>query len=37
LLNYFFCQDFPGINMENQITVTSLFFERKTDKYNWVF
>jgi len=37
LLNYFFCRDFPGINMDNQTTVTSLFFERKTDKYKWVF
>ena len=35
LLDSFFCRDFPGINMENQTTVTSLFFERKTDKYNW--
>ena len=33
LLDYFFCRDFPGINMENQITVTSLFFERKTEAY----
>ena len=37
LLNYFFCKDFPGINMINQITVTSLFFERKTEKYKWLF
>ena len=31
----FFCRDFPGINIENEITVTSLFFERKTEKYNY--
>ena len=34
LLDNFFCRDFPGINMENETTVTSLFFERKTEKYN---
>ena len=33
LLDYFFCRDFPGTNMENQITVTSLFFEKISDKY----
>ena len=35
LLDHFFCREFPGTNMYKQITVTSLFFERKTDKYNW--
>jgi len=33
LFDHFFCRDFPGTNIEKQITVTSLFFERKTDKY----
>ena len=37
LLNCFFCQDFPGTNLNNNITVTSLFFERKTEKYNLGF
>jgi len=37
LFDYFFCRDFPGINKHNQTTVTSLFFERKTEKYKWVF
>lgn len=37
LLDHFFCRDFPDINMANQTTVTSLFFERKTDKYKLVF
>ena len=35
LLERFFCRDFPGINHQDETTVTSLFFERKTDKYNW--
>ena len=33
LRDEFFCRDFPGTNMENQITVTSLFFEKISDKY----
>ena len=33
LQNNFFCRDFPGTNCEKQATVTSLFFERKTEKY----
>ena len=33
LLEHFFCRDFPGTNMARCITVTSLFFERKTEKY----
>ena len=33
LRDEFFCRDFPGTNMENQITVTSLFFEKITEKY----
>ena len=45
LQKYFFCQDFPGINISNQTTVTSLFFERKinydyesnTEKHTWLF
>ena len=32
----FFCQDFPGTNIDKQITVTSLFFERKTEKYSYI-
>ena len=32
----FFCRDFPGTNIEKQITVTSLFFERKTEKYDHI-
>ena len=32
----FFCQDFPGTNINKQITVTSLFFERKTEKYDHI-
>ena len=35
LLDHFFWREFPGTNRYKQITVTSLFFERKTDKYNW--
>ena len=37
LLDTFFCRDFPGVNVDNRPTVTSLFFEKKTDKYNWGF
>ena len=33
LLDHFFCRDFPGINNQDETTVTSLFFERKTEKY----
>ena len=33
LLKHFFCLDFPGINITKQTTVTSLFFERKAEKY----
>ena len=32
----FFCRDFPGTNIDKQITVTSLFFERKTEKYDHI-
>ena len=32
----FFCRDFPGTNIDKQITVTSLFFERKTEKYDYI-
>jgi hypothetical protein len=33
MYNNFFCRDFPGINKNNEITVTSLFFEEKDRKY----
>jgi hypothetical protein len=33
LSTHFFVKDFPGINKYNQITVTSLFEERKEKKY----
>jgi len=33
LQNNFFCRDFPDTNYQKEITVTSLFFERKTEKY----
>tara|TARA_B100000809_G_scaffold59892_1_gene56417 strand:+ start:156 stop:698 length:543 start_codon:yes stop_codon:yes gene_type:complete len=32
----FFCRDFPGTNIDKQINVTSLFFERKTEKYDYI-
>jgi len=34
LLDTFFCRDFPGVNVAGENTVTSLFFERKTEKYS---
>ena len=33
LRDEFFCRDFPGTNRENDITVTSLFFKKISDKY----
>lgn len=33
LISNFFCLDFPGINKENELTVTSLFFEKKRKEY----
>ncbi len=33
LIQNFFCLDFPGINKNNELTVTSLFFSRKTANY----
>ena len=35
LQDNFFCRDFPGTNTEDQDTVTTLFFERKTKKYDY--
>lgn len=33
LIKNFFCLDFPGINKENELTVTSLFFKKKIKEY----
>jgi hypothetical protein len=33
LIKNFFCLDFPGINKNNMLTVTSLFFKKKTENY----
>jgi hypothetical protein len=33
LIKNFFCLDFPGINKNNKLTVTSLFFQKKTEAY----
>ena len=33
MLNNFFCLDFPGINRDNEVTVTSIFFKEKTKEY----
>ena len=33
LIQNFFCLDFPGTNKNNELTVTSLFFSRKSPKY----
>ena len=33
LIEHFFCLDFPGINKQNELTVTSLFFEEKKKEY----
>jgi hypothetical protein len=36
LIKHFFCLDFPGINEQNELTVTSLFFkERKKEYFNY--
>jgi hypothetical protein len=33
LIKNFFCLDFPGVNKENELTVTSLFFEERKKEY----
>jgi hypothetical protein len=33
MLKNYFCMDFPGKNKDNEITVTSLFFKKKTHEY----
>ena len=33
LKDNYFCLDFPGKNMENELTVTSLFFKKITKEY----
>lgn len=33
LIKNFFCLDFPGLNKENELTVTSLFFKEKKEEY----
>jgi hypothetical protein len=33
MLDNFFCLDFPGINIVNDVTVTSIFFKEKTKEY----
>jgi len=33
LNQYFFCKDFPGINRDNEITVTSIFEVKRTPEY----
>jgi hypothetical protein len=33
LIKNFFCLDFTGLNKKNELTVTSLFFERKKEEY----
>jgi hypothetical protein len=33
LINHFFCNDFPGINKNNELTVTTIFHTRKINSY----